>query len=82
MRKLVSFMHISVDGFATRTNGSMDWIKIGDEMFEYARVRTEQSDAALYGRKTFELMDAYWQQRRINQTLPDMIMNMPPGIKR
>jgi dihydrofolate reductase len=60
MRKLVSFMHISIDGFAARANGSMDWIKFGDEMFEYARIRTEQSDAALYGRKTFELMDAYW----------------------
>jgi|SRR5450631_750510 len=60
MRKLVSFMHISVDGFAARSNGSMDWIKFGDEMFEYAHVQTEQSDAALYGRKTFELMDAYW----------------------
>ena len=60
MRKLVSFMHISVDGFTARLNGSMDWIKIGEEMFEYARVRTENSDAALYGRKTYELMDAYW----------------------
>jgi dihydrofolate reductase len=60
MRKLVSFMHVSIDGFTARANGAMDWIQIGDEMFEYARVRTEKSDAALYGRKTFELMDAYW----------------------
>ena len=60
MRKLVSFMHVSVDGYTARTNGSLDWIPLAKESFEWARVRTEKSDAALYGRKTFELMDAYW----------------------
>ncbi len=60
MRKLVSFMHISVDGYTARINGSLDWIPMHEESFEYARVRTENSDAALYGRKTYDLMDAYW----------------------
>ena len=60
MRKLSVFMHTSVDGFTARPDGSMDWIQMEDEMFNYALERTEQSDAALYGRKTFELMDAYW----------------------
>ncbi len=59
-RKLVLFMHTSLDGFTARPDGAMDWIHIDDDMFEYARIRTEQSDTALYGRKTFELMDAYW----------------------
>jgi dihydrofolate reductase len=60
MRKLVLFMHISVDGFTARSNGSIDWIRFDDETMELARIRTEASDTALYGRKTFELMDGYW----------------------
>ncbi len=60
MGKLVSFMHISLDGFIARPGGEMDWIRIDEEMFAHARERTEHSDTALYGRKTYEIMDAYW----------------------
>ncbi|MGF7074635.1 dihydrofolate reductase family protein [Mucilaginibacter sp. R-33] len=60
MRNLVLFMHISLDGMVARTDGAMDWIKVSNEMFEYANARTQVADSALYGRKTFEMMDAYW----------------------
>ena len=40
MRKLVQFMHISLDGFVARTGGEMDWIRVDDEMFEFAGQRT------------------------------------------
>ena len=36
MRKLVSFMHISVDGFTAGPGGEMDWIHVDDEIFDYA----------------------------------------------
>ncbi|MFC0513865.1 dihydrofolate reductase family protein [Mucilaginibacter angelicae] len=60
MRNLALFMHISLDGFTARADGAMNWIKISNEMFEYASARTQAADTALYGRKTFEMMDAYW----------------------
>lgn len=60
MRKLVLFMHISVDGFVARTNGEMDWITVNKEIFDYAAQRTNEADTALYGRVTFEMMDDYW----------------------
>ncbi|QEM11271.1 dihydrofolate reductase family protein [Mucilaginibacter rubeus] len=60
MRNLVVFMHISLDGFTARVDGAMNWIKVSNEMFEYANARTQAADTALYGRKTFEMMDAYW----------------------
>jgi len=60
MRKLVSFMHVSLDGFVTDVNGKMDWILVDNEMFEYAGIRTRESDTAIYGRITYELMDNYW----------------------
>jgi len=53
-------MHISLDGFTARADGAMNWIKVSDEIFEYAHDRIQVTDTALYGRKTFEMMDAYW----------------------
>jgi dihydrofolate reductase len=60
MRKVVQFMHVSLDGFVAGLNGEMDWIYVDDELFEFASERTHGSDAALYGRKTWQMMDAYW----------------------
>ncbi|GAB3902630.1 dihydrofolate reductase family protein [Mucilaginibacter boryungensis] len=60
MKKLILFLHVSLDGFTARPDGQMDWVKINDDLFDLAQQRTEVSDTALYGRGTFELMDAYW----------------------
>ncbi len=60
MRKLVSFMHISVDGFAAGPNGEMDWIHVDDEIFDFAGDQTDNADTAIYGKVTYELMEAYW----------------------
>jgi dihydrofolate reductase len=60
MRKIISFMHISVDGFAAGPKGEMDWIHVDNEIFDYAGNQTDNADTALYGRVTYELMDNYW----------------------
>lgn len=60
MRKLVLFMHISLDGFVAGPEGEMEWISVGSDMFEYAGRLTGNADTALYGRKTYEMMEAYW----------------------
>lgn len=60
MRKLTSFMHISLDGFVAGPKGEMDWIQVNEEIFDYAGHRTDESDTALYGRVTYDLMEGYW----------------------
>lgn len=60
MRKIVLFMHTSLDGFVAGPNGEMDWINTSPEMFDYAAERTNHSDTALYGRVTYQMMDSYW----------------------
>lgn len=60
MRQLVLFMHVSLDGFVAGINGEMDWIKVDEDMFEYAAKQTDKSDTALYGRITYEMMENYW----------------------
>lgn len=60
IRKLVVFMHISLDGFVADANKGMEWVHVDNEMFEYAARQTQKSDTALYGRITYEMMENYW----------------------
>jgi dihydrofolate reductase len=60
MRRLVLFMHVSLDGFVTDPNGSMRFVKVDEEIFDFVGERTSVADMALYGRVTYEMMDAYW----------------------
>jgi len=53
-------MHVSLDGFVTGPKGEMDWIKVDNEIFDFAGHRTSESDLALYGRVTYDLMEGYW----------------------
>jgi len=60
MRKIISFMHISLDGFVAGPNGEMNWIKVDEEIFDHVGKRIGETDTALYGRVTYEMMEAYW----------------------
>lgn len=60
MRKIISFMHISLDGFVAGPKGEMNWIKVNEEIFEHVGKRISQGDTSLYGRITFEMMENYW----------------------
>jgi dihydrofolate reductase len=68
MGKIISFMHISLDGFVAGPNGEMDWIKVDEEIFNHVGKRISQGDTALYGRKTFQLMENYWPTAGDNPT--------------
>lgn len=60
MRKIISFMHISLDGFVAGPKGEMDWITINDEIFDHVEKRVLRSNIALYGRITYSMMESYW----------------------
>lgn len=60
MRKIISFMHVSLDGFVAGPNGEMDWIKVDEEIFDHVGKRISEGDAALYGRVTYKMMEGYW----------------------
>ena len=60
MRKLILFMHTSLDGFVAGPNGEMDWIITDDEIFDYVINEIDKADTALYGRVTYQMMESYW----------------------
>lgn len=60
MRKVISFMHISLDGFVAGPNGEINWAKVDQELFDYVGQRIKKGDTALYGRTTYQMMESYW----------------------
>jgi dihydrofolate reductase len=60
MRKIISFMHVSLDGFVAGPNGELNWAKVDQEIFDHVGKRINKGDTALYGRVTYQLMESYW----------------------
>ena len=60
MRNIISFMHISLDGFVAGPNGEINWVKVDEEIFDHVGKRIGKGDTALYGRVTYQMMESYW----------------------
>lgn len=60
MRNIISFMHISLDGFVAGPNGEMNWIKVDQDIFDHVGKRISDGDTVLYGRVTYQMMENYW----------------------
>lgn len=60
MRKIIFLIHASLDGFVADTNGGMDWVIYNEELEHYSHELHATTDAAIYGRVTYEMMAAYW----------------------
>ncbi len=60
MRKLVLFMHTSLDGFVAGPNGELDWISYDKELEKYAAEIVSTVGSPLYGRVTYQMMENYW----------------------
>lgn len=60
MRKLVLFMHLSLDGFAADLNHGLDFLTYNEELREYADELVKTVGSPLYGRTTYKLMEGYW----------------------
>lgn len=60
MKRVVGFVHISLDGFVSSKEGDLSWVTINPEIFEYVDERIRKGNAALYGRVTYQMMEGYW----------------------
>jgi dihydrofolate reductase len=60
MRNIISLAHISLDGFMTDPAGKMDFVVFNDELADHTYPLIGSVDLAVYGRVTYEIMEAYW----------------------
>ena len=60
MRKLISFMVVTLDGYYEGPNGEFDWPNIDEEFNEFSVSQLNDIDTLLFGRVTYEGMASYW----------------------
>jgi dihydrofolate reductase len=60
MRKILYWVHQSVDGFIEGPNGEFDWPALGPELSAYSRALNDRVDTFLYGRRVWDMMSAFW----------------------
>lgn len=53
-------VHVSLDGFVAGKNGELDGFPIGDENLAFVNTLTRDADAAVFGRISYELLNAHW----------------------
>jgi len=60
VRKVISMIHLSLDGLAAGPNDELDWISYDRELEQYAHSMHAITDAVIWGRRTYEGMAGYW----------------------
>ena len=60
MRELILIVQTSLDGFVAGPNGEFDNFIGGEENLEFVCGITDEADAALFGRVSYQLLDSEW----------------------
>lgn len=62
MRKLILFLHASLDSFVEGPNGAMDigWIAYDADLANHAKEILSTADTVIWGRATYQMMHSYW----------------------
>lgn len=60
MGKLVSFTHLSLDGYACGPNSELNWANVTPEIAGDVDARLGEIGAAVYGRVVYGMMAGYW----------------------
>lgn len=60
MRKIVSSIIMSLDNKVAGPNGELNMFKVEEEFFTMSETFTAAADTALYGKGTYQIMQAYW----------------------
>jgi len=59
-RALFVFNMVTLDGFFAGPNGELDWHNTDDEFAAFANSQIGEIGGLVFGRRTYELMAAYW----------------------
>src|SRR5262245_39277731 len=76
MRKLISFMVVTLDGYYEGPNGEFDWPNVDDEFNEFAINQLDDIDTLRFGRATYDGMASYWPTPAAIEDSPDVAGRM------
>lgn len=66
MRKLILIVHTSIDGFVGGVKGEFDGFNASPENLDFICDLTDEADATLVGRVSYQMLERYWPTARDN----------------
>ena len=84
MQRLHVFESISIDGYFTDANGDLAWAKVGQDDPEFGAFIGKNASgggALLFGRKTYQMMEAFWPTPAAAKQMPDVAKGMNAATK-
>lgn len=84
MRKLVLFLHASLDGFVEGPKGEMDlgWASYDADLEKYVKENLSTADTVLWGRGTYQMMHSYWTSVPSNPSASQHELNHAEWIEK
>ena len=79
VRKLYSFMVVTLDGFYEGPNQEFDWPNVDEEFNTFSTSQLNDTDVIMFGRETYELMASYWPTQAAPEDDP-VVAEMMNGI--
>jgi len=76
MRRINSFLVVTLDGYDEGPNGEFDWPVVDEEFNEFGLQQLEETGTLLFGRVTYEGMAAYWPTPAAEQDDPRVAARM------
>jgi dihydrofolate reductase len=72
-RRIVMFNWVTADGYFAAPDGNLDWVVPDDEQAKAAAESISNVDAALLGRRTYEIFEKFWAHVVVDDsgTVPD-----------
>lgn len=64
MRKIILIVHTSIDGFVAGKRGEFDDFNPSPENLDFISSLTEEADAALMGRVSYQMLQSFWPDAR------------------
>ena len=80
MKKVIWQMSVSLDGYVEGPDQQIDWHRVDDEFNAYAIDTLRATDVLIMGRRTYELMAAYWPTAVDNHPVVTERMNATPKL--
>ena len=83
-RKLIIFNNVTLDGYFSGRNGEFNWAHEGSDDLEFADFVQQNASGEsqlLFGRKTYELMSAYWPTTMATRNDPIVAAGMNKSSK-
>ena len=81
MKKVFLFMMVSLDGYFEGPHHQLDWHTVDEEFNNFASNQLDEIDTLIFGRKTYELMAAYWPTETASKNDPIIAEKMNSKTK-